>query len=659
MATDYKSLKVVDLKAKLKRLGLPQNGLKAELVARLEAAAAADESVASNSPEPTVEEPTGTVSDNAQPSEAPEAVQSIQPEAEPKAEPKEAEPEEAELEPEPEPEPQAAPLEDTESTPTPATTQGLPVTAAGDTPAQAALEEASSSDATPLQPTEVVQDVQKRKRRSQSPQPSGDEVARKRPRQDQDKDKEESKKLDHDLNLNSNLAAADTQAPEIEMKDGEEEEAVAAAPIHQPEKNQEQNHNQQNRDEDKGQEQNQEQNQEKEDHKAGPVAEKAAATDSAPPPTAAIQNGHPTTDDAMDAEPTHQDTASHQPDTTYPAEIERDVEPSIHPATSALYIKNFMRPLRAQTVKDHLLQLATPAGAPIDDNTVVDFYFDSIRTHAFAVFSSISAASRVRTALHGRIYPDETNRKPLWVDFIPPNCFTDWVDMEQGSGGGRGSSSRFEVTYSNDHDGNVTARLEESGSAPPPAKSAPQFERKASNPTGPSRPSGIENAPLGPRGFQPSSRGGPAAHPTRQERVVDQPLSTHAHPTVTYQPVSEELAKRRLDALSAAKAKDRNQDFGKDYNRYYFEHGDRLVDRGPEIFLGIRPPHRERERRREQGRRPPRDNRSFRRGPPPSAFAPHGVPRGGDRFRPPGSSASAFDDRPRYGGGRRNGHGRY
>ncbi|KAI1632252.1 hypothetical protein F4809DRAFT_628511 [Biscogniauxia mediterranea] len=628
MATDYKSLKVVDLKAELKRLGLPQNGLKAELVARLEAAAAAAaaESVASDSPEPTVEEETtGTVSDNAQPSEVPEAVQSIQPE--PKSEP---EPE-AEPEPEPEPEPQAAPPpEDTASAPTPTAAQGLSVTSAADTPAQAALEEASSSDATPLQPTEVVQDVLKRKRRSLSPQPSGDEVARKRPRQDDEGAKD--------------LAAADP-TPEVEMKDREEEGAAAVATIQQPEQNQ---------DHDRSYDQ-------EEEGKAG-VAAETAATDSAPP-TAAIQNGHSVDDAMTDAEPTHNGTASQQqPDTTYPAEIERDVEPSIHPATSALYIKNFMRPLRAQTVKDHLLQLATPAGTPIDDNTVVDFYLDSIRTHAFAVFSSISAASRVRTALHGRIYPDETNRKPLWVDFIPPDCFADWVDMEQGAGSGRGSASRFEVAYSDDMEGNVTVRLEESGSAPPAAKPTPQFERKASIPTGPSRPSGIENAPLGPRGFQPSSRGGAPVHPGRLERV-DQPLSTRAHPVVTYQPVSEELAKRRLDAISAAKAKDHNQDFGKDYKRYYFENGDRLVDRGPEIFLGIRPPHRERERRRDQGRGPPRGGRSFRRGPPSSVFAPHGVPRGGDRFRPPGSSASAFDDRPKYGGDRRGGrrdvYGRY
>ncbi|KAI1505377.1 hypothetical protein F5X99DRAFT_369167 [Biscogniauxia marginata] len=609
MATDYKSLKVVDLKAELKRLGLPQNGLKAELVARLEAAAAED--VASDSPESTIEETTveetiGTVSDNAQSSEAPEAVQSIQPE------------------------PDAAPPEDTASAPIPTATQGLPVTA--DTTAQASAE--VSSDATPLRPAEVAQDAQKRKRRSLSPQPSADEVARKRPRQDDEGSQElvapgpipdKSKDSPHEREQEGSQ-----QAPEVEMKDARDE-----API-QLEQNQE--------------------------DKAG-VAE-TAATDSAP--TAAIQNGHPTDSAMTDAEPARDEAETEtetgpqeQVDNTYLAEMERDVEPSIHPATPALYIKNFMRPLRAQTVKDHLLQLATPTGTPVDDNTVVDFYLDSIRTHAFAVFNSISAASRVRTALHGCVYPDETNRKPLWVDFIPPDCFTDWVDMEQGSSGGRGSSSRFEVVYSDDHDGNVTARLEESGAAPPATKPAPQFERKPSIPTGPPRPSGIENAPLGPRGFQPTSRG-PPVHPSRLERQ-EQPLSTRTQPIVTYQPVSEELAKRRHDALSAAKSKDHSQDFGKDYKRYYFENGDRLVDRGPEIFLGIRPPHRERERRREQGRGPPRGGRAFRRGPPPSTFAPHGVPRGGDRFRPPGSSA--FDDRPRYGndrgGSRRNGYGRY
>ncbi|KAJ2965286.1 hypothetical protein NUW58_g10913 [Xylaria curta] len=145
-------------------------------------------------------------------------------------------------------------------------------------------------------------------------------------------------------------------------------------------------------------------------------------------------------------------------DSSHSVSPERDIEPSIHPATCALYIKNFMRPLRPQAVQDHLLELATPANAPFDSSIISNFYLDNIRTHAFAVFTSVSAASRVRTALHKRVWPDETNRKALWIDFIPPECFEDWIDTEQQARD-RGNMPRYEVVYDHDNDGSTGARL--------------------------------------------------------------------------------------------------------------------------------------------------------------------------------------------------------
>ncbi|KAH8165295.1 hypothetical protein CIB48_g2943 [Xylaria polymorpha] len=133
-----------------------------------------------------------------------------------------------------------------------------------------------------------------------------------------------------------------------------------------------------------------------------------------------------------------------------------------------------------------------------------------------------------------------------------------------------------------------------------------------------------------------------------------------------------------------AQAKDPRYSYdepGREYQRYYFERDDVLVNRGPEIFLGIRPPHREKERR-ELARTGGSDHRDRnfreRRGPlgPPGAggggggrrrrraVRPHGVPRGGDRFRPGPSydERPALDDRhpPRrdgYGGGGGGGGG--
>ncbi|KAI2637195.1 hypothetical protein GGS26DRAFT_547710 [Hypomontagnella submonticulosa] len=634
MASDWNKLKVVELRAELKRQGLPQNGLKADLVARLEAA---DSENTTSQPSNEAAEETEDVNGDVQPQqEAPDAPETVEPTPSDEAP--------AEVEVEAEAEAVVAAEE-----PTPIVTE---------TQAAQATQASSSSGATPLQPTEVIQDSQKRKRRSLSPAPSAHEVARKRARQE-DPDTQydqaansSTEKIDEAVRQEEDMEGLDRVPADVEMQ-GTKDEA--------PTKHK--------RERDNGD----------------------GVTRSSPVDTAHLddQNGHTTEVVMSDTRPAHEEPPEHEaprehPHTIHPFEIERDVEPSIHPATSALYIKNFMRPLRPQAVREHLLDLATSVGAPMEDDTIVDFYLDTIRTHAFVVFSSISSASRVRTALHNRVWPDETNRKALWVDFMPPERYEEWVAMEQASTGGRGSTNRYEVVYDNDGDGNVVVKLEEFDGlapAPKPTPLAPesQPERKQSIPTGPSRPyPGIEGAPTGPRGFQ-SSRG-PAIHSGRPGRL-EQGISTSAYPTISYQPVSDELVKRRLDAIATAKTKDFDKDFGKEYKRYFFENGDTLVDRGPEIFLGIRPPHRERERQRERDREPRREPGRNRRGGgsgrPRRGGMPffHGIPRGGDRFRP-SDSGSGANGRSRYSddkeshrdnysrhrderGSRRNDYGRY
>ncbi|KAI0840764.1 hypothetical protein F5Y06DRAFT_261695 [Hypoxylon sp. FL0890] len=608
MATDWSKLKVVDLKAELKRLGLPQNGLKADLVARLEAA---DSERATSQPSEEATEEAQDVNGDPEPQEestkAPEATE--QSSLEEPSKQLEAKTEAAQAE---------------SVTPAPVVTESQPVLAP------------SSSGATPLQPTEVLQDSQKRKRRSLSPAPSADEVARKRARQD-DGDNQEDHVADS-IPEEVNQATAGkveeenlTQDPsDVEMQGAKDKATIDG------------------------------------EHDDG-VTQSSPAVNA----PAESQNGHTTdivvnnseaTFETPREEPREDEHREEERYTAHPTEPERDVAPSIHPATSALYIKNFMRPLRPQAVKDHLLDLARPVGAPIEDGTIVDFYLDTIRTHAFVVFDTISSASRVRTALHNRVWPDETNRKALWVDFIPSERFAEWVDREQSSAGGRGSTNRYEVVYDEDEDGNVIAKLEEfdsAAAAPKQAHSAPepQPERKQSIPTGPSRQfSGIEGAPTGPRGFQGGRA--PAMHPSRSGRLEQPGIQTLAFPVVTYQPVPDELVRRRLDVIAAAKTRDLDRDFGKDYKRYYFENGDTLVDRGPEIFLGIRPPHRERERQRDQRRDPPRARRGGRRrGGGMPIF--HGVPRGGDRFRPGESSGSGANGRSRYADDRGSRRDRY
>ncbi|KAI1755616.1 hypothetical protein F4782DRAFT_489251 [Xylaria castorea] len=632
---DYSRMKVVELKAELKRLGLPQNGLKAELISRLEeAAAAASEDSPTETAQPPAEATTTTEPNEAQPSEV--------------VEPASASPEPSRAE----------------------TTQELQVAPAPDididmaqdssrNDAQAQVTSHTTTSETPSLPiADVVQDVQKRKRRSTTPPPS-DEVARKRLRQDDAdvtrdatldvaSDKHEPPKSDNEDTDQVSMTDIDTKAthdeewtdkvPELDGK----EDGSSGGPANGAE--------------------------EKENTRGATTKTSGDpsedAEDSVMPDAGATSPQRGTrsaTDDNMGQE-THDPEHSPSP--------ELDIEPSIHPATCALYIKNFMRPLRPQAVQDHLLGLATPANAPLDGSIIANFYLDNIRTHAFAVFTSVSAASRVRTALHKRVWPDETNRKALWIDFIPPDCFEDWIDLEQQARN-TGNMPRYEVVYDNDNDGNVFAKLEETDANQAarrgPASPVTHPDRKNSIPTGPSRPFGIENAPTGPR--NPYSHNGPASmYPTRQETIDPGFIKTKSGPPVLYRPVAPELAQRRLGIL--AQAKDPNYSYeesGKDYHRYYFERDEVLVNRGPEIFLGIRPPHREKERREiaRTGGGDPRDRFRDRRGPPgpPGAGGggggggggrrrrraprPHGVPRGGDRFRPGPSydDRAALDDR--------------
>ncbi|GAP82564.2 putative sap domain-containing protein [Rosellinia necatrix] len=653
---EYSKMKVVELKAELKRLGLPQNGLKAELVARLEEAAAS-------------EDDGDPAADNASPDEETTA----------DAEFHEAQSFENAKTTHDQPEASLAEsATDTTrekheelSEPVTAVAQGRPK----DDPQAQTILSVTSSEVPSRPATEVIQDVQKRKRRSTTPPPAED-VGRKRLRQG-------------DSGPSSDAALVPTSSSLGTLKPGSEDshkmplDDVDMEIVHDKESTNrvpelDENERLIGRDPTNGVEEIEDTHighgrnaaTEINDTHVGDVDDNVMTDAGAP---SHLGDTHPAANEAPGQEMFDDPRRSSSP--------ERDIEPSIHPATSALYIKNFMRPLRPQTVQEHLLELATPANAPLDPSIIVGFYLDTIRTHAFAVFTSISAASRVRTALHKRVWPDESTRKALWIDFIPSKCFDDWIDIEQQARN-KGNMSRYEVVYDRDEDGNVVAKLEETdvnqAGRRGPVSPVSHPDRKASIPTGPSRPSGIENAPTGPR--NPYSHNGPTAmYSNRQDKLDPGFVKTISNPPVLYRPVAPELAQRRLDRLVRAKDPSYNEESGRDYHRYYFERDDILVNRGPEIFLGIRPPHREKERRElaRTGGGDPRDrSHRDRRGPfgpfgggggnggrrRRRAPRPHGVPRGGDRFRPGSSydTRSGPDDRrDNYGGGRRGEAHRY
>ncbi|KAL1956249.1 hypothetical protein VTO42DRAFT_7509 [Malbranchea cinnamomea] len=244
---------------------------------------------------------------------------------------------------------------------------------------------------------------------------------------------------------------------------------------------------------------------------------------------------------------------------------DREVEPALHPATTSLYIRDFMRPLQPAAVKMHLASLAAPPGSSPDPNVILTFFLDPIKTHCFITFSTVSAASRVRTALHGTIWPEERSRKPLWVDFIPEEKVNEWIDTEQAAGNGGRGAPRWEVSYETTEDG-VTAVLRE---AVPPHMQG--------------RDLGI-HPPSGPRADRYMHRGDPPPHSDHGFKALDDRfLSTTAKPKLYYLPVPREVADRRLDRFDdLARAGPVDRRGGDEMRRYTFEDTDFFVDNGPE-----------------------------------------------------------------------------
>lgn len=257
---------------------------------------------------------------------------------------------------------------------------------------------------------------------------------------------------------------------------------------------------------------------------------------------------------------------------------DRVISPALHPATAALYIRDFMRPINPVHLKDYLSALASPAYTDPDPGIITEFFLDNVKTHCLVGFSNTSAAARVRLGMHDRVWPDEATRKPLWVDFVPEEKLAKWIEVETGAAGDRRQGmKKWEVVYE-EGEGGVTAYLQEAGpNSSAPRSVQPMLPRKESVSATYGAPSGPKSRNEGTRTSQP----GPTAKSDGGKgfQALDELFkATAAKPKLYYLPVSQDIVDRRLDRLAAG----RGGGMSDEKRRYTFEEGS-LVDKGPEF----------------------------------------------------------------------------
>lgn len=258
--------------------------------------------------------------------------------------------------------------------------------------------------------------------------------------------------------------------------------------------------------------------------------------------------------------------------------------PSLHVASRALYIRNFMRPLQLQTLKTHLASLA---GSP-DTEVIETVYLDAVKTHAFIQVKSLAAAARIRAGMHDQVWPKERDRKPLWADYIPEEQLQKWISIEENAGstmGARVGGRKWEVVYEHNGDEMVAHHGEVGSNIPPQNTTGAELSEPSQT-----RQRSVTKAIVGHANTQPKDI-------AKTFVALDEMfLSTKAKPMLYFKPVGNKVADDRLDELDYATSKrwsTRTQRDDDELRRYTFD-DERLVETGIHYGKGSGGPNRSR-----------------------------------------------------------------
>ena len=99
------------------------------------------------------------------------------------------------------------------------------------------------------------------------------------------------------------------------------------------------------------------------------------------------------------------------------------VPESSHEPTTTLYIKNFVRPFTVQALQNMLS----------DYGHIVSFWMDTIKTHCYVTYETISEATNARNDLYNRVWPPTTGR-PLIAEFISEILSREYIQIENSGG---------------------------------------------------------------------------------------------------------------------------------------------------------------------------------------------------------------------------------